>query len=67
VPGISPDVQDPRVIEEAALGRSGHVRAFQLTRESDCGRMLNEIAQALITLLDPAQRRHRVAHPLQVP
>jgi hypothetical protein len=55
--GISPDEQDPRVIEEAALGRSGNVRAYQLTRESDCVVMLNEIAQALITLLDPARRR----------
>jgi hypothetical protein len=54
---ISPDEHDPRVIEEAALGRSGQVRAYQLTRESECTLRLNEIAQALITLLDPVRRR----------
>jgi hypothetical protein len=55
--GISPHEQDPRVIEEAALGRSGHVRTYQLTRELESAQRLNEIAQALITLLDPARRR----------
>src|SRR5262249_15698521 len=54
--GISPDEQDPRVIEEAALGRAGYFRAYQLTCESECALRLNEIAQALITLLDPVQR-----------
>jgi hypothetical protein len=55
--GISPNEQDPRVIEEAALGRSGHVRSYQLTREAESAQRLSEIAQALITLLDPARRR----------
>jgi hypothetical protein len=55
--GISPDEQDPRAIEEAALGRAGQVRAYQLTSETECTRRLNEIAQALITLLDPVRRR----------
>ena len=54
---ISPDEQDPKVIEEAALRCSAHVRAYQLTRESECTLRLNEIAQALITLLDPVRRR----------
>jgi hypothetical protein len=54
---ISPDEQDPKVIEEAALRCSGHVRAYQLTRESECTLRLNEIARALITLLDPVRRR----------
>jgi hypothetical protein len=54
---ISPDEQDPKVIEEAALRCSGQVRAYQLTRESECIQRLNEIAQALITLLDPVRRR----------
>jgi hypothetical protein len=54
---ISPDEQDPRVIEEAALGCSGHARAYQLTRESESVQRLNGIAQALITLLDPVRRR----------
>ena len=54
---ISPDEQDPKVIEEAALRCSSHVRAYQLTRESECTLRLNEIARALITLLDPVRRR----------
>jgi hypothetical protein len=54
---ISPDEQDPKVIEEAALRCSGHVRAYQLTRESECTLRMNEIARALITLLDPVRRR----------
>ena len=55
--GISPKEQDPKVIEEAALRCSAHVRTYQLTRESECTLLLNEIAQALITLLDPVRRR----------
>jgi hypothetical protein len=55
--GISPDEQDPRAIEEAALGCSAHVRAYQLTSESECALRLNEIAQALCTLLDPNRRQ----------
>jgi len=51
--GISPKEQDPKVIEEAACVGSAHVRTYQLTRESECTLLLNEIAQALITLLDP--------------
>jgi hypothetical protein len=54
---ISPDEQDARVIEEAALRCSTYVRAYQLTREAECTLRLNEIAQALNTLLDPARRR----------
>jgi hypothetical protein len=54
---ILPDEQDPKVIEEAALRCSSHVRIYQLTREAECTLRLNEIAQALITLLDPVRRR----------
>jgi hypothetical protein len=54
---ISPDEQDPKAIEEAAVRCSSQVRAYQLTHESECTLRLNEIAQALITLLDPVQRR----------
>jgi hypothetical protein len=54
---ISPDEQDPKVIEEAAVRCSGRVRAYQLTREPECTLGLNEIAQALNTLLDPVRRR----------
>jgi hypothetical protein len=54
---ISPDEQDPQVIEEAALRCSSHVRAYQLTRVPECTLLLNEIAEALIALLDPVRRR----------
>jgi hypothetical protein len=54
---ISPDEQDPKVIEEAALGCARQVRAYQLTCESECALRLNEIAGALITLLDPVRRQ----------
>ena len=56
--GISPEEQDPRVIEEAALRCSAHVRSHQYdAQESECTQRLNEIARALITLLDPVSRR----------
>jgi hypothetical protein len=54
--GIAPDERDSAVIEEAGARRSGDVRAYQLTREAECTRLLNAIARALVTLLDPAQR-----------
>jgi hypothetical protein len=54
---VSPEEQDPKVIEEAALRCSSCVRTYQLTCESECTVRLNEIAQALITLLDPVRRR----------
>jgi hypothetical protein len=55
--GISPYEQDLRVIEEAALACSGLVRAYQLSCEEESALRLNEIAQALSTLLDPDRRR----------
>jgi hypothetical protein len=54
--GISTNERDPGVIEEAAVRLSGHVRAYQLTRAPECSRLLDAIAQALMTLLDPVQR-----------
>jgi curved DNA-binding protein CbpA len=54
--GISPDESDPKVIEEAALRKSIDVRAYQLTREPECTRLLSRIATALDTLLDPVRR-----------
>jgi hypothetical protein len=55
--GISRDEQDAYVIEEAALACAIRVRVYQLAREEEVILRLNEIARALITLLDPAQRR----------
>ena len=54
---VSPDERDPRVIEEAALSCSSRVRVYQVARELECARELNEIARALNTLLDLALRR----------
>ncbi len=54
---ISPQEQDSKVIEEAALCCSGHVRTYQLTRELESTQRLNEIAHAMSTLLDPVRRR----------
>jgi hypothetical protein len=54
---ISPDEGDPQVIEQAALRRSSEARTYQITHESESTLRLNEIAQAMITLLDPARRR----------
>ena len=55
--GISPEERDPQVIEEAALHCSSEVRVYQVAREMECALELNEIARALNTLLDPAQRQ----------
>jgi hypothetical protein len=54
--GVSARERDPGVIEEAAVRLASHVRAYQLTRAPECCRLLDAIAQALITLLDPVQR-----------
>jgi hypothetical protein len=56
---ISPDERDPKVIEEAALRSSSQARAYQLTCESECALRLNEIAQAMITLLNSVCRDER--------
>jgi hypothetical protein len=55
--GVSADERDPGALEEAALRCAGEVRIYQLTSEVECAQVLNEIAQAFITLLDPARRR----------
>lgn len=56
--GISRDENDPQVIEEAALMRTGHIRNFQNSKHStDCIRILNEIAEAQSVLLDPGRRQ----------
>jgi hypothetical protein len=64
--GVSRHERDPRVLEEAALGRTGRIRAYQLTCEEDATRLLNEVALALLTLLDPVRRRH-YDHSLDLP
>jgi hypothetical protein len=56
--GINPSEEDPEVIEEAAIRQTTHVRTNQLGPHADhCTRLLNEIARARSTLLDPEKRR----------
>lgn len=56
--GINPAEQDPEVIEEAAIRQSTFLRAYQAgPHAAECSRLLNEIAQARATLLDPAKRK----------
>jgi hypothetical protein len=56
--GVSPDEDDPEVIEEAAIRQAAHVRTYQSGPHApECARLLNEIAQARATLLSPARRR----------
>jgi hypothetical protein len=54
---LSPNERDPKIIEEAALVCSERARAYQLTCEAECTLRLKEIAEAMITLLDPVRRR----------
>jgi hypothetical protein len=54
--GVSEAEQNARVIEDAAMARSARVRAFQLRYPDEATRVLNEIAQAMVTLLDPVHR-----------
>ena len=51
-------VVGPRVIEEAAIRQTAHVRAYQMgPHAAECTRILNELAAARSTLLNPAKRR----------
>jgi WD40 repeat protein len=61
--GISPEEHDREVIEEAAIRQTAHVRTYQLgPHAAECTRILNEIAQARTTLLNPAKRKDYDAH-----
>jgi hypothetical protein len=56
--GIAPTETDPEVIEEAAIRQASHVRTYQTgPHAQECTRLLNEIAAARHTLLDPARRK----------
>jgi dipeptidyl aminopeptidase/acylaminoacyl peptidase len=56
--GIVPSEGDPEVIEEMAIRQTSHVRGYQTgPHAAECTRLLNEIAQARRTLLDPARRK----------
>src|SRR5436309_11887280 len=56
--GITQSEQDPEVIEEAAIRQTTHVRIYQIgPHAAQATRILNEISQARVTLLDPAKRK----------
>ncbi len=55
--GIAADESDAEAIKEAALRRTAHVCAFQTGPQAEaCTRLLNELAQARATLLNPSAR-----------
>jgi WD40 repeat protein/outer membrane biosynthesis protein TonB len=56
--GVDPDEEDADVIKEAAIRQTTHVRAYQVgPHATECTQLLNEIAQARQTLLNPAKRK----------
>ena len=56
--GIAPTEKDLDVIEDAAIRQTTHVRSYQLGPHAEaCQRVLNEIASARQTLLNPEKRR----------
>jgi hypothetical protein len=55
---VSPHEQDLEVIEEAVVRQTTHVRAYQIgPYTAECTQVLKEIAQARVTLLNPAKRQ----------
>src|SRR5689334_11082948 len=54
--GVGPGERDPMVLEAAALTRSAWVRTLQMGFPQECTSLLNAIARALVTLLDPVKR-----------
>jgi hypothetical protein len=55
--GVAANERDPIVLEQAAINRSSQVRVYQLVRTPEATWLLNQIAQALATLLDPVKRQ----------
>src|SRR5262249_24174376 len=56
--GISAQEQDREVIREAGIRQTAHLRVYQKgAHAAECSRLLNEIAQALMVLLDPVKRQ----------
>src|SRR5262245_25969406 len=55
--GVAFGEADPEVIEEASIRQTAHLRAYQIgPHAAECTRILNEIAKARTTLLDPVKR-----------
>src|SRR5262245_34212128 len=56
--GVAPNETDAEVIDEAAVRQTTHVRAYQIgPHAAECTKVLNEIAQAKLVLLNPAKRK----------
>lgn len=56
--GLAPNETDAEVIDEAAVRQTTHVRAYQIgPHAAECTKLLNEIAQAKLVLLNPAKRK----------
>src|SRR5262245_39327981 len=56
--GLAHGEDDLEVIDEAAIRQTTHVRAYQIGPHAEqCTRLLNEIALAKATLLNPAKKR----------
>jgi hypothetical protein len=65
--GVAVTERDPSVLEQAAVTRSSQVRVYQLVRTPETTWLLNQIAQALATLLDPVKRKEYDARLKGVP
>lgn len=56
--GIREGEADREVIEEAAVRQTTHLRTYQIgAHAAECTRILNEIARAKVTLLDPRKKK----------
>jgi hypothetical protein len=56
--GIAPSETDLEVIEEAFIRQTTHLRAYQNGAHAlECTKLLNELAQAHVTLMDVAKRQ----------
>lgn len=56
--GVTADETDAEVIDEAAVRQTAHVRNYQIgAHAAEATRILNEISQAKLTLINPAKRK----------
>lgn len=56
--GLEPGEADADVIEEAAVRQTTYLRSYQVgAHAAECTRILNEIAQARLVLLNPQKRK----------
>jgi hypothetical protein len=56
--GLRPNETDPYTIEEAAIRRTSRIRMYQTSAYMrECVQLLNELAEAEATLVNPAKRQ----------